>query len=189
MYRTEYETMKLVSPCLCCVWTGFLTARSVSFGGICPPACCGGRPVYLLVINSYMKHMMILSDNIFFTYKLHSNIFPVWWSLLVVKSIFQMVGELWSSRFILCHWMRWGRAMPDTNLMWTVHKNTDFDNTMIHKSSFTSSQSPISSPPFGDPSVCGSLLSLSPPQTSVYARFLLWSLRGAPSRGLWRHLC
>lgn len=61
MYRTEYETMKLVSPCPCCVWTGFLTARSVSFGGICPPACCGGRPVYLLVINSYMKHMMTLS--------------------------------------------------------------------------------------------------------------------------------
>lgn len=39
-------------------------------------------------------------------------------------------------------------------------------------------------------SVCAVLSSsLSLPQTGIFARFLLWSLRGAPSRGLWRHLC
>lgn len=40
-------------------------------------------------------------------------------------------------------------------------KSTDFEFTLTDESSLTSSQSPISSPPFGDPSVFGSLLSPS----------------------------
>lgn len=181
------------------VWLGFLTIRSVFlwrkvvFHGTCG---CKLLMLFTLWFNTSFRQIstFIMYSQSFINcsfplinYKTIYSLFhvPFWkgegnvstWcavDLYIYPAVLNEMRKNTSNLFILIV------------LVWSKSENSSFS---ITQTSVTSSQSANSSPPFGDPSVCGCLLFLSPPQTSLYARFLLWSLRGASFRGLWRHLC
>lgn len=130
-------------------------------------------PVYFVDSDlTFMKHRHTVVDGTLSSWS--PNISSTYKVLLYISIQcflrYKLFGDLWPSTCIPRCWIRWERTMTPQQM-----------------NSSSPHPHPIFSPPFGDHSVCGSLLSL--PQTSVYARFLLWSFRGAPSRGLWRHLC